>query len=578
MKKTGAFLVVHALEQIGVKHTFGIPGVHNTEIYDALNSSGKITPILVTHEGCASFMADATSRTSGHIGTCVIVPAAGLTHAMSGIGEAFLDGIPILVISGGTRRDTGKHYQLHQVDQGRILDGIIKKYYLIQQHGEIVPVIYDAYRTAISGTPGPVFIEIPVEIQMFNGEVSSVPDFVPGNEIKPADRDSIKKAAQLLLNAKNPGIYVGWGAVDAGDITLKIAELLVAPVSTTLQGLSAYPAKHPLHTGVGFGPSGLPAAQKAFENCDALLAVGVRFSELATGSYGMKVPPGLVHIDINPDVFNKNYPAAITIEGDARQVLELLYGELKEKNPTIPRDLKSLSSLIKHYKEEYNNEWRKGLNNSKVSPGMFFKELRDAMPDDTILVTDDGAHTFLTAELFPVNRCRGFISPTDFNSMGYCVPAVIASKLANPGTPVIGIAGDGAFLMTGLEMITATMNDLGIILFVFNDGELGQISQFQEIPLNRKTCTRLGIVNFEGIAIATGAEYLSMNNDNEIDEILQQALEISSKNKPVIVDVNIDYSRKTLLTKGVVKTNLSRFPTMEKLRFIGRAVKRHITG
>jgi len=177
MRKTGAYLVVHALEQIGIKYTFGIPGVHNTEIYDELNKSIQIKPILVTHEGAGAFMADGVSRTSRNIGTMVIVPAAGTTHAMSGIGEAYLDGIPMLIISGGTRRDSGRKYQLHQIDQGKLLDGIIKKYYLIENHGDIIPTIYSAYNKANEGEPGPVFVEVPFELQNFQAEIHDLPEY-----------------------------------------------------------------------------------------------------------------------------------------------------------------------------------------------------------------------------------------------------------------------------------------------------------------------------------------------------------------------------------------------------------------
>ncbi|HLF33075.1 MAG TPA: thiamine pyrophosphate-binding protein [Cyclobacteriaceae bacterium] len=577
MKKTGAFLTVYALEQIGVKYTFGIPGVHNTEIYDALNSSEKITPILVTHESCASFMADAVSRTSDSLGTCVIVPAAGLTHAMSGIGEAFLDGIPTLIISGGTRRDTGKFFQLHQIDQRKILEGIIKKYFLVEKHEDIIPTIYKSYTIAREGTPGPVFIEIPAEIQMFSGDIESLPEFISDEKIQFPDQESIRKAAEILLKSRYPGIYTGWGAVDAMEIVKKIADFLTAPVSTTFQGLSSFPANHPFHTGVGFGPSGIPAAQEAFKNCDALLAVGARFSELATGSYGMKVPANLIHVDINPDVFNRNYPCAVSIEGDSIQVLEMLYQSLVDGKPQTARTRQELADLIKKEKEINYKEWIRN-NDEKVSPGNFFTELRKALPDNAIIVCDDGAHTFLTAELFPVNRPRGFISPTDFNCMGYCVPAAIAARVSNPDLPVIGIAGDGSFMMTALELVTAATLELGIIIFIFNDGELGQISQFQKIPLNRKTCTKLGKIDFEGIAIATGAQYLQMKNDAEINSVIKQAFSFAESNTPVIVDVNIDYSKKTYMTKGVVKTNLSRFTLSEKLRFISRSIKRHIAG
>ena len=579
MKRTGANLLVYALEQLGIRYTFGIPGVHNTEIYDELNSSEKITPILVTHEGCGAFMADAVSRTSNSIGTLVIVPAAGTTHALSGIGEAFLDGIPMLIISGGTRRDTGKSYQLHEFDQQKILLGIVKKYTLIERHDQIIPTIYEAYRIATSGEPGPVFVEIPVEIQLFSGEIQQLPPFIPlqENEID-AQTGSLEQAIELLTQAKHPGIYLGWGAVDAVDLTQELANKLVAPVATTLQGLSAFPASHPLHTGVGFGKSAVPAGQKAFKQCDCLLAVGVRFGELATGSYGMDVPENLIHIDINPEVFHKNYPAKVTIEGDSRKVLVKLLNALNGSQWESPLILDDLSGEIAQLKSSYSKEWTRKKTEKHVSPGFFFESLRKKVPDDTFVITDDGKHTFLTAELFPNYLPRHFISPTDFNCMGYGVPASIATKLANRAKTVVGIVGDGAFLMTGLELLTAATYGLGVIIFVFNDGELGQISQFQKVPLNRKTCTTLGKLRIEGIATATGVHFLPLKNDYEIEKVIDDALHFAEAGHPVLVDVQIDYSKKTNLTKGVIKTNLGRFPFSEKVRFLSRALRRHITG
>ncbi len=598
MKKSGAFLTVYALEQIGVRKTFGIPGVHNTEIYDCLNSSPHIEPILVTHEGAGAFMADAVSRTSNSIGTLVIVPAAGMTHALSGIGEAYLDGIPMLIISGGTRRDTGKSYQLHQLDMGKILDGIIKKYYLVKRHEDIIPSIFNAYQMAMEGEPGPVFVEIPVELQLFHENVGALPKFpglkpqifdntVPEKKEKMlsafSDDDSehkstVQEAVDLLLKAKNPGLYVGWGAVDAFKESKKIAELLGTPVATTLQGLSAFPANHPLHTSLGYGPTATPAGQNAFKNCDCLLAVGVRFSELATGSFGMITPENLIHIDINPEVFNKNYNAKITIEGDAKQVLQSIIKELELQGRKEPVNYSELAKSIKKDKEEYRKTWLKKANEQLVSPGFFFNALRNSLSDEAFVVTDDGNHTFLTAELFPVHKPRHFISPTDFNCMGYGVPAAIATKLMNRTNQVVGIVGDGAFMMTGLELITAFTHQLGLIIFVFHDGELGQISQFQEIPLNRKTASIIGEINIEGVANAVHAKYIQILNDVDINGALKEAFEFAQQKENVIVDVNIDYSRKTFLTTGVVKTNLSRFPVSEKMRMLLRAGKRHIFG
>lgn len=578
MKKTGASLVVYALEQLGIKHTFGIPGVHNTEIYDQLNKSESIDPILVTHEGAASFMADGVSRTSESVGTLVIVPAAGLTHAMSGIGEAFLDGIPMLVISGGVRRDTGKSYQLHQIDQGKILDGLIKKYYLIENHASIISTIYRAYDTAMSGEPGPVYVEIPAEIQMFQGNVQDMPVYERKVYSHHIDYQLIQKATSLLMGAKSPGIYVGWGAKDATEEIRILSEKLVAPVATTMQGVSVFPANHPNHVGVGFGNSSVPAGRKAFEKCDCLLAVGVRFGEIATGSFGMDVPENLIHIDINRKVFDKNYPTKVAIEGDAKNTCRQLIENLNGRNWESTKIKEDLHKTISRNKEKYFHEWKKHRKNDIVSPGYFFESLRSALPDDAIMVVDDGKHTFLSAELFPIHKSKHFISPTDFNCMGYCVPAAIGAKLSNPNNIVVGIAGDGAFLMTGMELLTASTYKVGVVIFVFNDGELGQISQFQKIPLNRKTCTVLGKVRIEGFATATGARYLPLNNDFEIDAVIAKALEYSAEDTPVIVDVKIDYSKRTMLTKGVVKTNLSRFEMAEKIRFIGRAIRRHITG
>jgi len=578
MKKTGAQLAVFALEQLGVEFTFGIPGTHTTELYDELNNSDKITPVLVTHEGGAAFMADGISRTSDTIGTLTIVPAAGTTHAMSGIGEAFLDGIPLLIISGGTRRDSGRHYQLHQLELGPLVRPITKGYFLIQRHEDIIPTLYKAYDLATSGEPGPVFVELPVELQLFKGEFASLQEYTaPPARPNPSDAD-ISQAVEMLLTAEKPCIYVGWGAVDAAEEVAKLADTLVAPVSTTLQGKSAFPANHPFHVGVGFGPTGLPAARKTFAGCDCLLTVGARFGEIATGSYGIAVPENLIHIDINPEVFHKNYPAKLAIEGDSSDVVRAINHALSNKNWKSSRDAQSLAKTIAEEKQAYAESWRGEKHDGLVSPGFFFQSLREQLPDDVYLVIDDGKHTFLAAELFDVYQTRHFISPTDFNCMGYCVPATIGVKLTHPDKMVAAIVGDGAFLMTGMELLTAVNQGVGIMVFVFHDGELGQISQFQKTPLNRKTCTVLGDFNAEGFAIATGAEFISLKNDHQIDDCITKAIDFANDNRPVIVDVNIDYSKKTMMTKGVIKTTLGRFPLTEKVRFVSRAVARHITG
>ncbi len=577
MKKTGAWLVRYALEQIGVKYTFGIPGVHNTEIYDELNKSEHIQPVLVTHEGGAAFMADSISRTSDSIGTILIVPAAGVTHAASGIGEAFLDGIAMLVISGGIRTDSDKIYQLHEVDQHSLLAPITKKTYKIESHEELVPAIYEAYRIATEGEPGPVFVEVPVNLQLFPGDVSELQPYRAASRNAVLDLDAIQKAAKTLYAANRPGLFLGWGAVHASEESEQIAKFLNAPVATTLQGLSAFPANNPLHTGMSFAKAAVPAAENAFKDCDCMLAVGTRFSEIATGSFGVEPPANLIHIDINPTVFNANYPAKVTIEGDSREVLKELFKALETLGGPKP-DNGSLIASIEKDKRAYLEEWFKHDSKGRVNPARFFVELRKQLDDDAIVVADDGNHTFLTAELMPIHVARGFICPTDFNCMGYCVPAVNASKLVNPDKQVVGIVGDGAFLMTCMETLTAASLGVGGIYFVFSDGELSQISQAQEIPYNRKTCSVLHPAKIKGVAEATGCEFIIIKDDDTIGEGIKNALSYAALNKPVIVDVKIDYSKRTRFTKGIVKTNLERFTIGNKARFIGRALIRKVTG
>ena len=576
MKKTGAALARFALEQIGVRYTFGIPGVHNTELYDELNNSAQIKPVLVTHECGGAFMADAISRTGDSIGTLLIVPAAGVTHASSGIGEAYLAGIPMLIISGGIHTENGRRFQLHEMDQHTLLSPITKGSFHIKAHSEVIPTLYAAYQLAMRGEPGPVFVELPYNIGNFLGEVEAMPVFAGLEPQATFDRALVKQAAQLLTQAKQVGFFLGWGAVDCQAELIELAELLDAPVATTLQGLSAFPGNHPLHTGMGFGAYSVPAGQNAFAQCDAVLAIGTRFAEIPTGSFSMQVPEDLVHIDINPEVFNANYPAKIAVQGDARSIVPALLAEVRTLQAQTKQD--TMAQQIHRDKEAYQQQWLAHKSGERVNPAQFFQALRKQLSDDTIVVADDGNHTYLVAELMPILGARRYLSPTDFNAMGYCVPAVIGAKLANPSTPVVGIVGDGALLMTGMEMLTAVRHQLGVVVFIFNDGELSQIAQAQEIPYNRKTCTVLQGIQMQSLAATVGAQFISIRSEADIESGIRQALQFAANNQPVYVDVNIDYSKRTRFTEGIVKATLKRFAPQDKFRVISRALIRKITG
>ena len=578
MNRTAAALLREALEAVGVRYTFGIPGVHNTEIYDELAKSPTVTPVLVGHEGGGAFMADAVSRTGTSLGTLVIVPAAGVTHAASGIAEAYLDGIPMLVIAGGVRRDTGRAYQLHDVDQHAMLRPITKGTWLVERHADVIPTVLEAVRVATSGEPGPVFVEIPVNLQLITGDPgTAVADWSPPPASSNCDDAAIAEAARLLATATSPALFVGWGAVDATAEVAALAERLGAPVATTLQGLSAFPSTHPLHAGFCLGRAAVPAAEHALRHCDTLLVVGSRLAEIATGSYGYEPPANLIHVDINPKVFSANYPARIALEGDARVVLRRLIDALPEVAQAATRGA-AVATQIAADKAAYVAEWAAHDPRGRVNPLTFFTALRRRLADDATVVVDDGNHTFLAAELLPIRHPRGFISPTDFNCMGYCVPATVGAKFARPDAQVVGIVGDGAFRMTGLELATAAAHGLGVIVFVFSDGELAQISQAQQIPYNRKTCTVLGALDVAGVAQATGAAFFRMSGDADVEPVLGEAFSAAAGGRPVLVDVLVDYSKRTRFTEGIVKTNLERFDLGTKARLVGRALWRRVTG
>jgi acetolactate synthase-1/2/3 large subunit len=298
----------------------------------------------------------------------------------------------------------------------------------------------------------------------------------------------------------------------------------------------------------------------------------VRFAEVATGSYGFTVPENLIHIDIDPDVFDKNYKARIKITGDARVTLEALVQALEpHKRPENPE----LAAQIKYAKDSYYAKWL-SAHFKGVNPALFIRELSDAMDSGDYILSDVGNHTFLMAEHFVVKRAGHFIAPSDFNCMGYATPAALGVKLAHPESLVAAVIGDGCFLMTCMETLTASASRLGIIYCIFRDGELAQISQTQKLPYNKKTCTVLPEYNLEGIAIATGAAYLEVTDDSAIKSSLQEARRIAAGGQPVILDVRVSYDKKTSYTKGVIKTNLMRFPLRERIRLVRRVIFRRL--
>ena len=569
MAVTGAAHVLQALEDEGIRLAFGIPGTHNIELYDLLATSKSVRPILVTDEQSASFMADAAWRASGIMACVNVVPGAGLTHAMSGIAEAFLDGIPMLVLGCGIRRDTGKAYQLHDVDQLALAAPVTKGTFRPERGEEIYGTLRKACRLAREGCPGPVFVEIPANLYLLR-QPESAPWQDEKTNVQPIPQELLQHCAEALAKAKRPLLYLGLGAAGAGADLVTLAEMLEAPVSSTFQGKGVFPESHPLFLWPGFGTAAPSFVRTVAGECDATLAIGCRFGEVATGSYGLTPPSPLIHVDIDPGVPGRNFPADITITGDATEFVRAL--------------LPLLSERVKN--QDLRNQIRVGRTQAAaelqspsatgVSPGLLLKKLQELFGPETIFTSDSGNGTFLAIEGLVLDKAGQLLGPMDYSCMGYSVPAAIGAKLACPDVPVVALAGDGAFLMTGLEMLTAASLGVAAAFLVLRDRELAQIAQFQGVAYNRKACSELPDYDLASISAGTGVECLLLKTDAEITPILERAKAILSEGRPVAIDVAIDYTRKTYFTKGVVRTTLGRLPWRDRLRFVGRAVGRKL--
>ncbi|MGK7311579.1 MAG: thiamine pyrophosphate-binding protein [Candidatus Longimicrobiales bacterium M2_2A_002] len=572
----GGKIVVRALEDAGVPFTFGIPGTHNIELYDALAESDTVRPILVTDEQSASFMADGVWRASGRLGCVNVVPGAGLTHALSGIAEAWMDTIPMLVLGCGIRTDTGHGYQLHDIDQAAIVAPVTKAQIRVESGDALYPAIRNACRLAQEGVPGPVYVEVPANLYLFTHDVDLEEQRAEQRDIEPRraapDPDQIERIAGRLQAAERPLLYVGLGALPAADDLIALAERLESPVATTFQGKGVFPEDHPLALWPGFGDAAPRFAREVAADCDCVLAIGCRFGEVGTGSYGLELPGPLIHVDIDPAAPGRNFDTVEAVNADSALVVEALL----ERLPPEPAD-PALRRRIAEGHEAVDAE-RARRSDGGVSPFALIRAIHHRLGPDTVFTTDSGNGTFLAMETLRLPGPRQFLAPIDYSCMGYSVPAAVGAKLAAPDRPVVALTGDGAFLMTGLEKLTARHYGVPVAIFVLRDEELAQISQFQETALSRKTASEVHDYDLCGMAAGSGIECVELPTDDEIPAVLDRVAATLADGQPILVNVAIDYSRKTYFTRGVVKTNLLRLPWKDRLRFVGRAVKRKLFG
>ncbi|MDT8340627.1 MAG: thiamine pyrophosphate-binding protein [Longimicrobiales bacterium] len=614
MRRSGGEIVVRVLEEEGIRWTFGIPGTHNIELYDALGASAAVRPVLVTDEQSASFMADGAWRASGRMACVNVVPGAGLTHALSGIAEAYLDNVPMLVLGCGIRRDTGRAYQLHDVDQFALVAAVTKGRFRPRDGRALERDLRAACALARAAPPGPVFVEVPADLYLFTHRVEAgggaghegAREDGPGEDRRAEDEgwtgravclsdgawgggrgaaappepegfaEAVAEAARLLRGAGRPLVYLGAGALGARADALRLVELLEAPFSTTFQGKGILPESHPLFLWPGFGDAAPPFVREVARGCDVTLAVGCRFGEVATGSYGMEPPGELLHVDVDPGVLNANYPARLALAAVAERFLPALLEALGE-GARRPRD-PDLRQRIQQGHAALWSDWLRQTGGERVNPAHLLLAVQRHFGPDTIFTTDSGNGTFLAMEHLRLDQPRRFLAPVDYSCMGYAVPAALGAKLACPDDPVVALAGDGAFLMTGLELVTAAQEGIGVVVLVLRDRELAQIAQFQGTAMNRKVASALSEYDLRSLARGMGCAFLSLERDDDTTEVLTRARGIAERGSPVVVDVAIDYARRTFFTRGVVKTNLLRLPLRDRIRFIGRAVVRKVTG
>ncbi len=578
MSPPAARRVVRALEKEGIGLALGIPGTHNIELYDALSGSDSVETVLVTDEQSASFMADGAWRASGRMACVNVVPGAGLTHALSGIAEAYMDNVPMLVLGCGIRRDSEMAFQLHDVDQASIVEPVVKGTFRPGRAEEIEPTIRRACRLARGGAPGPVFVEIPANLYMVTGSGEAGSGAAPpdGEEVAPAapDGEAVEGAARILREARRPLLYVGLGAAGAREEVLELAERLEAPVSSTFQGKGVFPESHPLALWPGFGNSAPPFARAVAGSCDATLALGCRFGEVGTGSYGLEPPGPLIHVDIDPRVPGRNFRAEVASVVDAGAFGGALLEALGDGGREPDRELRR---RIREGHEGVRREWEGEVGGPGVTPYHLLSTLQEALGPDAVYTTDSGNGTFLAVECLRLDRPGLFLAPVDYSCMGYSVPAAIGAGLARPDGPVVALAGDGAFLMTGLELLTAAREGIPVQTYVLRDRELAQIAQFQETAYNRKASSQVADYDLEGLARGLGVPFLRVTDDEDVAGGVEEARERAAGGSPVLVEVAIDYSRKTYFTRGVVKTNFLRLPLRDRLRFLGRAVVRRVT-
>jgi len=532
MPVRGAEILIRALIDNGVDTIFGLPGGAVLHIYDELwRFRDSITHYLVRHEQGGVHAAEGYARATGKVGVALVTSGPGATNAVTGIATAYMDSIPLVVITGQVPTPVIGTDAFQEVDTFGVTLPIVKHSYLVRNIADLEDVVNEAFQIARSGKPGPVVIDIPKDVGAqvcgYRSEkISLFPDII---EDAPRDDEMLGLVVEKILNAKKPVFYVGGGIVtgNASDALLRVVELLGVPVTPTLMGLGGFPTAHPQCLGM-LGMHGTFTANMAVAESDLLVAIGVRFDDRVTGKLAEFAPDAdVIHIDIDASNIGKIRKAQIPVVSDARTALEGIDKKLR----SLGADYRGPDRLIGWWTSI--REWQRAVplyceySEHEIKPQQVIETLHEVTNGDAVIVSDVGQHQMWAAQFYPFKRSRQWINSGGLGTMGFGLPAALGAQIALPGAKVVAIVGDGGFQMTNQEIITAIQYNVPLKVLIMNNGYLGMVRQWQEMFYDRAYSeVDLSISpDFVKLAEAYGAQGLRATKPSELRATLMEGLD-----------------------------------------------------
>ncbi|MEQ4778778.1 acetolactate synthase 3 large subunit [Providencia huaxiensis] len=545
---SGAEMVVKSLIDQGVKHVFGYPGGAVLDIYDALHTVGGVEHILVRHEQAAVHMADGYARSTGDVGVVLVTSGPGATNAITGIATAYMDSVPMVVLSGQVASSLIGNDAFQECDMVGISRPIVKHSFLIKSAEEIPETIKKAFYIAASGRPGPVVIDFPKDtVNPALKFAYRYPENVSLRSYNPTlqgHKGQIKKALTKLVSAKKPVFYIGGGAINSNCSAelIELAEKLQLPVVSTLMGLGAFPETHKQSVGM-LGMHGTYEANKVMHNSDVIFAVGVRFDDRTTNNLEKYCPNAtVIQIDVDPTSISKTVNADIPIVGDAKLTLKQMLGQLDQAS--AKQDSQALTAWWKDIEQWRSKQClRYETSQTKVKPQQAIEMIYRLTKGEAYVTSDVGQHQMFAALYYPFDKPRHWINSGGLGTMGFGLPAALGVKLAHPKSTVVCVTGDGSIQMNIQELSTALQYGLPVLVLNLNNGFLGMVKQWQDmIYQGRHSQSYMqSLPDFIKLAQAYGHVGISISTPDELEEKLKQALvEVNENQRLVFVDVNID--------------------------------------